>query len=162
MAAKCDGYRWVVPDNLHVTMNFVGDVTDIEVPEVCKIIKGALEPFDQFEMSLQGVSGFSSAEEPRVLWMGVDEGSEQLHAMYEALAEVLHHWGVNKDRNDFLPHMTLGRLAPGKRWNQELLDFVHKLRSHDGGFCTVREVKVFSSFKERGGPTYTPMATMKL
>lgn len=162
LSMKCDGYRWVVPENLHVTLNFVGDVVDIEVPELCKLIKEAIEPFDSFEMSLHGVSGFTNPAEPRVLWMGVDEGQEELTAIFNALAEVLHHWGVNKERNEFVPHMTLGRLGRGGRWNQELLDLVHKLRHHDGGFCHVSEIIVFSSFMEKSGPTYTPMATLKL
>lgn len=159
---KCDGYRWVVPENLHVTLNFVGDVVDIEVPELCKLIKEAVEPFEPFEMSLHGVSGFANPSEPRVLWMGVDEGKDELAAIFNSLADVLHHWGVNKERNEFVPHMTLGRLGRGGRWNQELLDLVHKLRHHDGGFCQVKEIVVFSSFMEKSGPTYTPMATLKL
>jgi len=162
LEATCDNYRWVEPENLHVTLNYVGDVVDIEAPELCKIVKKAIEPFSSFDMSLHGVSGFASAVEPRVLWMGVDQGSDQLTEMFKALAEVLHHWGVNKERNEFLPHMTLGRLGRSGRWNDELLALVHKLRHHDGGFCHVKEVIVYSSFMEKRGPTYTPMATLKL
>jgi 2'-5' RNA ligase len=162
LAALCDQYRWVKPENLHVTLNFVGDVVDIEVPELCNLIKDAIEPLESFEMSLQGVGGFRSAEEPRVLWIGVDEGAAALKQMYNTLADVLHHWGVNKERNEYVPHMTLGRLARGGRWNEELLALVHKLRHHDGGFCHVNEAVVYSSFLDRGGPTYTPMARIKL
>jgi len=144
LEATCDGYRWVDPENLHVTLNFVGDVVDIEVPELCKLIKDSIEPFEPFEMSLHGVSGFVDADQPRVVWIGVDEGAEQLKSLFETLADVLHHWGVNKERNEYVPHMTLGRLARGGRWNDELLALIHKLRH------------------QRSGPTYTPMATLKL
>lgn len=162
LAAVCDQYRWVEPENLHVTLNFVGDVVDIEVPELCKLIKNAIEPLESFDMSLRGVSGFSSEKEPRVLWIGVDEGSENLKQLYQTLADVLHHWGVNKDRNEYIPHMTMGRVSRGGRWNDELLQLVHKLRNHDGGFCHVSEVVVYSSFMDPGGPTYTPMARIAL
>lgn len=73
LAATNDQYRWMAPENLHVTLNFVGDVVDIEVPELCKLLKEAVEPLESFDMSLQGVNGFNSAQEPRVLWIGVDE-----------------------------------------------------------------------------------------
>jgi 2'-5' RNA ligase len=155
-------YRWVVPENLHVTLNFVGDVVDVEVPELCKLIKNAIAGFESFDMSLQGVSGFPNASEPRVLWIGVDEGKQALTSIYDALAEVLHHWGVNKDRNEFVPHMTMGRLNRGGRWNEDLVNLVHKLRHHDGGFCHVKEVVIYSSYLDRSGPTYTPMARIKL
>ncbi len=162
LAALSDQYRWVKPENLHVTLNFVGDVVDVEVPELCKLIKHAIEGLKSFDMSLQGVNGFSSAEEPRVLWIGVDEGAEPLAQLYKTLADVLHHWGINRDRNEYVPHMTLGRLVRGGRWNDELLALVHKLRNHDGGFCHVDEVIIYSSFDDRGGPTYTPMARIRL
>ena len=97
-----------------------------------------------------------------MVWIGVDEGAEQLKSLFDTLADVLHHWGVNKERNEYVPHMTLGRLARGGRWNDQLLALIHKLRHHDGGFCQVQEVIVFSSFMDPGGPTYTPMATLKL
>lgn len=162
LGALSDGYNWVEPENLHVTLNFVGDVVDIEVPELCKLIKDAVEPLPAFDMSLQGVSGFPDVEQPRVLWIGVDEGGDRLRELYRVLEEVLHHWGVNKDRNEFVPHMTLGRIKRGGRWNDGLMELVHKLRNHDGGFCYVDEVVIFSSFLEKRGPTYTPMARVKL
>ena len=162
LAATDAKYRWVTQENLHVTLNFVGDVVDVEVPELCQLVKRTVEGFESFDMSLQGVSGFPNPQQPRVLWIGVDEGKQNLTSIYDALAEVLHHWGVNKDRNAFVPHMTLGRLSRGGRWNEGLIDLVHKLRHHDGGFCHVKEVIVYSSFLDRSGPTYTPMARIKL
>ena len=162
LAATKAQYRWVEPENLHLTLNFVGDVVDVEVPELCQLIKNSIQDFESFDMSLQGVSGFPNPQEPRVLWIGVDQGKSNLISLYDSLAEVLHHWGVNKDRNAFVPHMTLGRVSRGGRWNEDLVNLVHKLRNHDGGFCHINEVIVYSSFLERSGPTYTPMARIKL
>lgn len=162
LAACKAQYRWVEPENLHLTLNFVGDVVDVEVPELCKLVKNAIEGHESFDLSLKGVSGFPNPREPRVLWIGVDEGKQAVTSIYQTLAEVLHHWGVNKDRNEFVPHVTLGRLSRGGRWNEDLVNLVHKLRNHDGGFCHVNEVIVYSSFLDRSGPTYTPMARIKL
>ena len=58
--------------------------------------------------------------------------------------------------------MTLGRLRRGGRWNDQLLEKIHRLRNHDGGFCTVDRIIVYSSYLDRAGPTYTPMATISL
>lgn len=162
LAATNDQYKWVEPENLHVTLNYVGDVVDVEIPELCTLIKNAIEALPSFDMSLQSVSGFSSAQEPRVLWIGVDEGQDALTEIYKTLADVLHHWGVNRDRNEYVPHMTLGRVGRGGRWNDDLLNLVHKLRNHDGGFCHVNEVIIYSSYLDRSGPTYTPMARVRL
>ncbi|MEL7498832.1 MAG: RNA 2',3'-cyclic phosphodiesterase [Planctomycetota bacterium] len=162
LAATEAGYNWVDQESLHVTLNYIGDVNDVEIPELCKLIKQSVEPFSPFDLSLKGVSGFPRPEQPRVLWMGVDEGSESLEKIYRALEETLYEWGVNKDRRAYVPHMTLGRVARGGRWNEALLALMHRLRNHDGGFCSVNEVVVYSSYLDRSGPTYTPMSRIAL
>lgn len=162
LAASEANYRWVEAENLHVTLNAVGDVRDTELPELLSLIKRTVENYSRFDMSLQGVDGFTSAKEPRVIWIGVDEGQDPLREMYAALADELHLWGVNRERKPYLPHMTLGRLARGGRWNENLLERMHRLRNHDGGFCQVQEIVVYSSFLDRNKPTYTPMSRIKL
>ena len=162
MEATEADYRWVAEENLHVTLNFVGDVKDVETHELCQLIAGTLRPFKPFDLSLQGVGGFPNSQQPRVLWMGVDEGAAALREMYVALSDTLHHWGVNKDRKEYVPHMTLGRVKRGGRWNEPLLELVHRLRNHDGGSCQVQEVIVFASYLDKRGPTHTPMSRIKL
>ena len=162
LAATQSDYNWVLPENLHITLNFAGNIVDVEVPEFCKLIRSAVEDFAPFEMSLQSVGAFPNTEQPRTIWIGIDEGSEQLKSLNKKLEGVLSHWGVNKDRNEYVPHMTIGRIGRGGRWNEAMLEVLHKLRSHDGGTCQVDSVIVFSSFLDRGGPTHTPMATIRL
>ena len=162
LAASDASYRWVVPENLHVTLNSVGEVRDTELPELLTLIKRTVENFSRFDLSLHGVDGFPNANEPRVIWIGVDEGQDPLREIYGALADKLHHWGVNRERKPYVPHMTLGRLARGGRWNESLLEKMHRLRNHDGGFCQVQEIVVYSSFLDRNKPTYTPMSRIKL
>lgn len=155
-------YRWEEPGNLHVTLNFVGDVPDIEVPEFCSLIKSDVESFAPFDMSLHGVDAFPETEQPRIVWVGVDEGSEPLKELNRSIGDVIHHWGVNRERREYVPHMTIGRLNRGGRWNELFSKQMHRLRNHDGGFCRISEVTIFSSYLEKSGPTYTPMATIKL
>ncbi len=155
-------YRWVEAENLHVTLNFVGDVPDVETHELCKWIRQTVEPFSSFDLSVHGVSGFPNPQQPRIVWAGVSEGTSQLQELNQAIADTLSRWGVNKDRNEYVPHMTLGRLARSGRWNEKLLEQMHRLRNHDGGSCHIQEVTVFASYLDRRGPSYTPMATIKL
>ncbi|MEM7783884.1 MAG: RNA 2',3'-cyclic phosphodiesterase [Planctomycetota bacterium] len=155
-------YNWVLPENLHVTLNYVGDVIDVEVPELCKLVKNVVQKFEPFELSLRGVSAFPEVEQPRIIWIGVDEGREAMHEIYGDLADELHQWGVNRERKPYVPHMTIGRVRRGGRWNDSLMEQMHRLRNHDGGFCQVSEVIVFASYLEKVGPSYTPMATIRL
>lgn len=155
-------YNWVVPENLHVTLNYAGDVLDREVHELCQKLKQTIQVHEPFELSLNGVNGFPTSEQPRVLWIGVDDGAEAMANLNRSIEDTLSDWGVNKDRNPYAPHMTMGRLKKAGRWNEKMLDLVHRHRNHDGGTCTIDKVTVFSSFFDPGGPTYTPMSRIKL
>ena len=71
-------------------------------------------------------------------------------------------WRFPKDRQDFHPHVTLGRLKRGGRWNQALTDLIADHSKHHAGMCSVDEVVVNSSYLDKSGPTYTPMMRVKL
>lgn len=162
MDAVCDGYNWVVPENIHVTLNMAGDIPDVETHQLCKELDATIQPFSSFALSVHGVGGFPDTKQPRVLWMGVDEGTTALTAIHHAVADKLSEWGVNRERQTYLPHVTLGRLRKSGRWNDALLDLAHRTRNHDAGTCWIDTVTVFSSFLDRQGPTYTPMASIRL
>ncbi len=162
MAARSNAYNWSKPENLHVAVNFVGEIVDREVPEFCQTVKKFVQPFKPFELSLCGVKAFPSNEQPRTIYTAVDEGTEALVHMNRELTKMIQDWGFNKDKNQFVPHVTLGRLRRGQRPDDAIGESLHRLRNHDSGFCNVDAVVVNSSYMDTTGPTYTPMATIKL
>ena len=161
VASKAE-YRWVSPENLHITMCFLGDIPDIEVPDLCRDVKRVAEAHQGFSVEIEGLGGFPNFEQPRTIWAGVSDGAEELHEINATLAELLRTWGIPKEKNKYLPHMTLGRLGRGGRWNEKLVADLETHRNHVFGSCWIDEVTVFSSHLDRFGPTYTPMARVKL
>ncbi len=155
-------YKWVAEENLHLTLKFVGDVRDTDIPELCKLVKQGTESLPPFDLQLEGVGAFPSLEQPRTIWLGVDEGTAAMQQLHACVEDVLSYWGVNKDRHEFIPHLTLGRLARGGRWNDDLLERMKKMHRHEAGTCHVDCVKVYSSYLDRSGPSYSSMATIKL
>ena len=158
-------YRWSQNENLHLTTNFTGDIHEHEVPELCACIKKACSGFSEFALEFGGLGAFPRPDRPRVLWLGVQEGREEMRELQRALAERLFDdMGFPPDRNDYSPHLTLGRLNHSNGWKPELLK---RLNGEDEdaqptATCFVDEVIVYSSFREKHGPTYTPMATVEL
>ncbi len=155
-------YRWLSMENLHITMSFLGDIPDIEVPELCRDIKKVAQQHEPFSVEVAGLGGFPDLTQPRTIWVGVNEGTSELVELNTSLAEVLRDWGIPKEKNKYLPHMTLGRLGRGARWNPQLLSLIDNHAKHVCGACVVNEVIVYSSFLDRIGPTYTPMSRIKL
>ncbi len=158
-------YRWSKNENFHLTTNFTGDIHEREVPELCACIKKACSGFSEFALEFGGLGAFPRPDRPRVLWLGVQEGREELCQLQQALAERLFDdMGFPPDRNDYNPHLTLGRLNHSNGWKPELLNCFSEEHAQSAPTATsfVDEVIVYSSYREKSGPTYTPMATIEL
>lgn len=94
-------YRWVDPRDMHVTLRFLGETAEEELPEVERVMRAAAAKTRPFEVVYGGVGGFESLDDPRVVWIGVEEGA----ASQRAAADLL---GRDEPR-PFAPHLTLGR-----------------------------------------------------
>lgn len=162
MVATRADYKWVPPENLHITLNFVGDVPEDEVTELCRDVKQRITGMDSAALTVTGIGGFPTVEEPRTIWLGITEGQHELEAINKTIDELLAEWRFPQDRQDFHPHVTLGRLKRGGRWNRELLELIAKNSDFHAGSCHVNEVIVYASYLDKSGPTHTPMTRAKL
>src|ERR1700676_3570331 len=77
--------KWVEPENLHVTLLFLGEVDDREIPKVCKIISETARKRAAFPTSVETVGCFPNLRRPRILWIGVGEGAQPLCAIHDEL-----------------------------------------------------------------------------
>src|SRR5438445_5785537 len=77
--------KWVEPANLHVTLLFLGEVEDREVPSVCRAVAECTARQTAFPMTIEGAGCFPNPRRPRILWIGVGEGTQELCALHDAL-----------------------------------------------------------------------------
>lgn len=94
-------YRWVDPRDMHTTLRFLGETPEARLDEVSALMRDAASRTAPFELVYGGVGGFDSLDDPRVVWIGLEEGLGPL----EKLAVLL---GRDEPR-PFSPHLTLGR-----------------------------------------------------
>lgn len=155
-------YRWVAPENMHLTLKFLGNIQDREVPDVCRAVTSAVANLPPISVTVRGLGAFPSRARPRILWMGIEHGHDELIALQQAVEAALHPLGFLRERQDYRPHLTLGRQPAGQRdvvpWT-ELME--SEANTIFGGF-EVDAVVVYASYLERNGPVYTPMATIEL
>jgi RNA 2',3'-cyclic 3'-phosphodiesterase len=156
------GYTWVDLDNLHLTFKFLGNVRDNEVPDVCRAVQRVVQEREPVVAAVAGLGAFPDIQRPRTVWMGITEGAELLVDLQRRIDGVLKELGFPLERNDFQPHITLGRIAKGAARNPLVSEYLQQEADTAFGGLEIDEVIVYSSFEDKSGRSYTPMATIGL
>lgn len=154
--------KWVEPENLHWTLQFLGDLTDGEIAEVCRRVGRTVAEHEPFSCAADHLGGFPSLAKPRTLWLGMGEGTEPFVALHAGLDEGLAELGFRGENRRFVPHLTLGRVGPLRGNVQPFLDKLAELEKLPASQQTVDEVIVFASRLARSGAEYTPLAHLPL
>jgi 2'-5' RNA ligase len=100
---------WAKRPTLHLTLKFLGDVEEDELPEVVAAVARASSGVATFDFETSSLGAFPSPRRPRVLWLGV-KPSDELFGLHAALEDELAELGVQRERRRFHPHITLGRM----------------------------------------------------
>jgi len=154
--------KWVEPDNLHVTLLFLGEVDERDVPAVCTAVGTVCAEHDAFTLSVEKVGCFGSPRRPRTFWVGVGEGATELIALHDALEPPLLDLGCyRREERQFTPHITLGR-AKGGDAGESLVAGLRKYATWSAGEVEVREIQVMSSELTRDGPIYGVLSRARL
>src|SRR5262245_40583086 len=101
--------RWVSAGNMHLTVRFIGHVTDDRVTRVLEALRPAL-PIPPFDVALGAGGVFPRHGPPRVLWIGLVSGLPSLRAMHVELDRRLAPLGYEPETREFSAHLTLARI----------------------------------------------------
>jgi 2'-5' RNA ligase len=136
--------RWVPPENVHLTLKFLGEVPEERVQEVCAAVDGAAAGVAPFEMTVGRFGAFPSLGRPQVVWVGVELEST-LQSLQGSLEEALAGLGFPREERPFRPHLTLGRARKRVSPNEfrGLDDLVQRLEYGDA--FQIRSVDVMRS-----------------
>jgi 2'-5' RNA ligase len=157
--------RWTLPENMHITLKFLGDIPNVEVPDVCRHVSDAVANIEPFEIEFRGAGAFPNASRPKTIWIGVapGEGFDQLAALSEAIDERLKdEMGFPRERRRFHPHLTLGRLNSMNAAQDQLGELLLQQADFNAAVAEIDEVLTFASFLDRAGPTYNVMGRAEL
>ena len=102
--------KWVEAENLHITLLFLGEVEDREVPTVCRVVADQVQEHEAFRLSIERVGCFPNSRRPRILWIGVGEGTQEVCALHDALEPPLLELGCYRREERIGPDITLGRV----------------------------------------------------
>jgi len=150
---------WVPPDRLHLTIRFIGEIDDANAAAVCKALDRPI-PVVHFDLGLAGAGAFSKSGSPRVLWIGVADGREQLVAIEREVTLRLAPLGVPEEDRAYSPHLTLARVREPAGLRTATL--LNGLTDRHVGTVRIDAITLFHSKLSPKGPAYTPLLRVAL
>ncbi len=139
------GYKWVPPENYHVTTVFLGNMNAEEKARITEKLNSILDQLEPFELFISGVDAFSSEREARLVYCGV-QNKKDLRQLVGRTREVL---GLAADE-EYSPHLTIARL----RNNANIKDIISPVRRKDFFKVKVTEMRLYKSFLNGSYPVY--------
>ena len=150
-----DDVSWVRRENLHYTLRFMGELDEDAVSRLIAAARQAAAACPRFTATLGAAGAFPSARRPRVLWLGLSEGSQALAALAGALEGALVGHGFGAAERSFSPHLTLGRVRRREQdWSVRLAGVAADIESERAAGFTVDRVVVVESTLSPGGSIY--------
>jgi 2'-5' RNA ligase len=104
--------KWVRPEGMHLTLKFLGEVEEGRKGVVENILE-KISTTKSFTVTFQGLGAFPNLNNPRVIWVGIEKGKEELKKINGELETQLETVGFPKEERGFEPHLTLGRVKSG-------------------------------------------------
>jgi len=155
--------KWVDDANLHLTLQFLGNVPETQVPSIVEALNRSVTGISPFRLDLGGVGVFQSIERPRVFWMGVSGETNVLSRLHRQVQEGFGRLGFEPERRRFSPHLTLARLRSPLGFSA-LLERAEKIAGDYGKFDSVNvaSIELMLSELSSQGPKYFVLSRVSL
>jgi len=142
----------VKPENIHITLRFLGDVTAEMVDKIHNEM-GQVQ-FHPFEVNVKGVGVFPNPRHISVVWTGIREGANELRAIFDQLEPRLQALGFTPDSKGFSPHLTVARVRTGRN-RDALAEQLRTLEGFEFGTVKAECLRLKRSVLTPQGPIYS-------
>jgi len=121
--------RWVSGKNLHLTLSFIGPATE-ETIDNLKVKLNNISNFNSFDIIVNGTGCFPALENPKILWLDIEEGRKELISIQNKVEEIAKPFKIDSKSEKFVPHITVGRIKNmNKNINLDLSTFTNAVYS---------------------------------
>jgi 2'-5' RNA ligase len=151
--------KWVRPENLHVTLKFIGEVADASLEGIHAVL-ATVRGDTPIDLQIGGIGFFPDEERPTVLWTGL-EAASNLALLAEAVDRALATQGIARGTRPFVPHLTLARFPP-PGLHEKLRATIQKNAERRFGSFRAREFHLIESKLKPTGAEYTSLASFPI
>lgn len=150
------GVKWLKPDNVHLTVKFLGNLTENQIAQVAERLRVICSETVPFKLELGSPGVFPNLRRPRILWLGLKGEIDSLHRFRDLAEKALTAQGFEADNKPFIPHITIGRIKNRPPSRERLARF---LKSETAEHVSiVNKLYFYQSRLTPAGPVYTPLS----
>jgi len=155
--------RWVVQENVHLTLKFLGDVSPTNLDLLAEALKVEAAQHEQFDMSVGGLGAFPNVRRARVVWIGLQAPAE-LATLQRCVEGVATRLGYPAEERSFSPHLTLGRVGQSVSAGDlvKIRSALEACQVGDLGAVKVDAIHIFKSDLQPSGSVYTHLYTLPM
>jgi len=153
--------NWCKTDQIHLTLKFVGDTPDQDVPKIIEACQAVARNHHPFTMDFDRTGFFGSRHSPRVLWLGMTHEPQALYDLEADILDAFDSLGYLRDRQNFVPHLTVCRIKQlvDKSFFHQICDTIEqKTYLH----TEVRDIVYYQSFLQPTGAYYKTLKRIPL
>lgn len=141
------GLSWSKAENVHLTLRFLGDTPKAQTEIVSAALREICAGFAPISAEITGAGVFPNEQRPRVLWIGLNEGSGQLAELAQRIESGCRRLGFEQEEREFTAHLTIARVKEGKAANvvralREQPFPLHQIVFHD---CTLMKSELHAA-----------------
>jgi len=144
----------VKPQNIHLTIRFLGDISPAMVDAIYEEMKQL--SFPPFTVELNGLGAFPKLTYPRVVWAGITKGTDELRNVFGQLEPRLRGLGFKPDNKGFSPHLTIARVRTGRN-KAQLVKVIQELENYEFGTVKATCLRLKKSDLTPRGPIYSTL-----
>lgn len=163
-AVPANTVKWVQPDNMHLTLKFLGDVPTHQISAIENSLQTAAMSHLPFEIEVVGVGCFPNSSRPNVIWIGINSAENHLTRLRDSVEQQIAPLGYPTEGREFSPHLTLGRLKRdlAKPIVTKIGQAVQGINVGKLGEWPCDSVRLMRSELRPEGPIYTCLAEKRL
>ena len=150
--------KWIPPENIHLTLSFLGNIRVKDIPHVIESLEKKITS-NNFHFTITGTGVFPSTKLPKVLWLGISNGIDELTLLQIQVEKSVREFKDNYENNTFTPHISITRIKNGSR-KIDVLPFLNSVYSPIG--LDVNSISMYESKLFPEGTQYTVLDTFPL
>ncbi len=153
--------KWVSEHQMHLTLKFLGNIEQDRVQVISDALKSIADNFKGFDIRLSKIGAFPNLRRPRVIWLDIDKGAEELKSLSSKIEIELEKIGFKKEKREFKSHLTLGRVRSLKNI-ENLEKIINKTDFQPLNEIKIDKLVLFQSTLTPKGATYTQLVAAEL